>query len=155
MLPIPGRARHRKRIGDLAGAVDPTERAQHRGIETLRPDREPVDAGRGVGGKTACIAGAGIGLQRDFGIRGKVEQIARHSENARDLPGREETRRPAAKKDRGQRPRTGQRRFRAQVGDQGIGVVTRRQILLDLVRVEVAIGTLANTPRQMDIQPER
>ena len=53
----------------LAVIVNTPDPFQQVRLETLHPDRQPVDTGRVKAREAFLVHGAGVGLQRDFGAR--------------------------------------------------------------------------------------
>ena len=68
----------------LVTPVDAPEGFQFVVVETLDADREPVHAGIAEAFEAFDIHGAGIGFERDFGIRRDLDPGADAFEQARD-----------------------------------------------------------------------
>jgi hypothetical protein len=139
----------------LAVVVDPSERLQAGRIEALDPDRQPVDPGSAEVAELLGLERPGVRLERDLGIGCELEPRAERGEQTVDRFCREQARRPAAEEDRVHPPSPYRRQRAFEVGDQRVDVRAVGQRLAQLVRVEVAVRTLAHAPRDVDVERER
>jgi hypothetical protein len=138
----------------LRAVVDPPEPAQAAVVETLDAQAQAIDAGAAVVLEAAVLGGAGVGFQRDLAARCETQACAGPLQQAVDLVGREQTRGAAAEEHAVHGPAPGQRQVVVQVGEQRVHVLRegRATGAPELVRVEVAVGTLAHAPGQVHVQ---
>src|SRR3546814_2576141 len=68
----------------LAGIMGAAEEFQHIRIEALHADRQPVDAGRGKGGKLAGLGWIRVGFQRDLDVVGKTPAAPHRRERSEE-----------------------------------------------------------------------
>lgn len=140
----------------LLRVMNPSQLLQMSGIKTLNPQRKPRDATGVKAAKLGIIDGARIGFQRDFQIRltgnlptDPVQQLlyGGWGEGAGSA---------TAHKEAMHRAWPGQALpFPGQIGQQGRDIGRLRDGLADGVGIEIAIGTFAFTPRDVNIQRQR
>ena len=65
--------------------VNPSDPAQQRIVETLHPQRDAVDSGGAVRRETVVLDRAGVGFERDLGVRRQQHQAADARQQAVDL----------------------------------------------------------------------
>jgi hypothetical protein len=111
----------------LRGVVDAAERMQLGVVEALHADRQPRDAGRGVGVEALALEGAGIGLERDLAARLERQAGADRGDEGLDRRRREQARRAAADEDGVDAPAPDERQRRLQVAHQRIDVAVLGQ----------------------------
>ena len=78
-------------------------------VETLDAERQPIDAGGAKAGELFGFDGAGIGFQRDLGLRRQHGKCAEGGDQFVDGSGREQAGRAATEKNRLHRPPPDQR----------------------------------------------
>jgi hypothetical protein len=103
----------------FVGAVDAAEGFQVIVVEALDAERQAIDAGGAETGKLLGLDRAGVGFQRDLGVRRQHGQRPEGGDQFVDGGGREQAGRAAAEEDGLHRPAPDQRQGRLQVGDQG------------------------------------
>ena len=150
------------------GVVDAAEYLEMPGIETLNADRQPVDAERAEFGELARLECARIRLQRDFGIR--RERQARTDGGQQVIESARPTAATACRRRRtlytpagprlAAKPDPGRRsahecsavpvRFRGSEAQSHHG-----NAIPYFMRIEVAIGTLAHAPWDMNVEGQR
>jgi hypothetical protein len=135
--------------------VDAAELLEHSLVEALDADGEAVHAGVTESAKAASLHRARICLQRDFRARLYRDAGANAREQRVDGLRGEQARRPATDENAGEPPAPHRWQQLFQVGEQALDVLVFRQGAGALVRVEVAIRTLAHAPRDMDVKRER
>ncbi len=127
-------------------------------IKGLHPHAQARDAGGAVGGKALALEGAGVGLQRDFGLGQQRQQAAQIGQQALDRFGRQQAGRAAAQKHAVHRAPPDQRQAAFEVGAQRLQVARPGQGRVRVgpgVRVEVAIGAFFDAPGQVHVERER
>ena len=139
----------------LVGAVDAPDRGELRVVEALHAEREPVHARLAVAAEALALERARVRLHRDLGVGIHHEARAHRGEQAVDRRGREEARRAAADEDRVQPPPPHRGQARLEVGDERIDVLRFGKLAALLVGVEVAIGALAQAPRDVHVERQR
>ena len=139
----------------FSGIVHATKRGQVRVVETLDTNRESRHAGRFELGKLLHLKGAGVRLQRNFGLRREARSRPHPRQNIRNRFRRKQARRTAADKHRVNRAPPKLRKLHFQVRHQRVDVLLLRQTAALFMRIEIAIRTLANAPRNVDVERER
>src|SRR5690606_21746235 len=104
--------------------------------------------------EAAVLGGAGIGLQRDFQPRREAQPRAGALHEAVDRRGGEQARRAAAEEHAVHGATPGQRQVVVEIGQQRIHIALERQRPARLVRIEVAVRTLAHAPGEVDVEGE-
>jgi len=128
-------------------------------VKALHADGQACDASLAKGAEAVFFKGAGIGFERDLGIGCQAQQGAHAADQALDHFGGEQAGRAAAQEHGVHRASPDQGQAGLQVGKDRIHIgllhgqgLTR---LAPLVRIEIAIGTLFQTPGQMHVQGQR
>ncbi len=144
------------RVVRLACIMHATQRAQAVIVETLHADGQAVDARLCERRKPISFEGARVGLQRDFGIGDEGQPGAHVGDQLVDSLGREQTGRAASDEDGDDAPppHQGQRRIKIGAKRSQVGLLGNRPTGAPLMRIEIAIGALFETPRQMHIKTE-
>ena len=124
-------------------------------VETLHAQRQALDASRLESGEPRLLECARIGLQRDFRVGREGNACAHPGENAIDRVRRKKARRTAPKKHPEDAAAPNRRQGKLEIGDQCIDVLSFGQSFTPLVRIEIAIRTLLEAPRNMYVQRER
>ena len=119
------------------------------------PKLNAVHAGGAIMLEAAMLGGAGIGFQRDLEVRCEAQARAGRLQERIDRFRREQRRRAAAEEHRVHGAAPCQRQVVVEVGDQCIDIGRERQRALRLVRIEIAIRTLAHAPGQVHVERER
>jgi hypothetical protein len=124
-------------------------------VEALHADGQARDARAAVGAEALLLEGAGVGLQRDFAARVEPQARADVGQQPVDGLGCEQAGRAAADEDAVHRaaPDEGQGGF--EVGHQRVEVAGGGHVAARLVRVEVAVGALAQAPGDVHVQRQR
>ncbi len=153
---VEGRGRLLDRGARLRGVVHAADGLQVRVGEALHADRQPRHAGGAEGPESVALEGAGVGLERDLAARLQRQPGADVGQQAVDARGRKQAGRAAADEDAEHAPAPDLRQRRLEVGTQGIEVgVLGQRAGRHFVRVEVAVGALAQAPGQVHIQRQR
>ena len=125
-------------------------------VETLDADRQPVHAARAKLRELVGFEGAGIGFERDFGVGVERQQRAHVRQQAVEPVRRQQARRAAADEHRMHLAAPDQRQRHFEIGAQRVEIlVLRERVAFPLVRIEIAIRTLAHAPRKMHVQRQR
>ena len=162
------------RLGDLnggarlRGVVDAAERLEMRRVEALDADRQPVDAERAKLGELARLECSRIRFQGDLCIRRELQAGADGRQQFIETARRQKRRCAAAKKHRVDRASPDLRQGPFQVGDQRSDValfqcaieIQQRAVAgglhpFRLMRIEIAIRTLANAPGDVYVEGQR
>ena len=128
-------------------------------VEALHADRQARDAGGAKGGEALALEGARVGLQRDLAGRLQRQAGAHAGDQAVDLRRLEQAGRAAADEHAVDGAAPDERQAGFQIGHQRIDVARLLRggvgALAPLVRVEIAVGALADAPRQVHVQRQR
>ena len=142
------------RGADGRGLVDPFQRPEDRGIEGLRPDRQPREPRLEQPGQRRFGHGVRIRLGRDLGVGRHLEAVAQVRQQRAQVRRLHRRRGPAAQEhadEFGPRPaRRGQLRLAEQRRE-----VPRFQPIQPGVGVEVAVAASRETERDVDVDPGR
>src|SRR6185295_9761369 len=114
--------------------------------EALDAHREPVDARVAEARELLALERAGIRFHRDLGVRRTGHARAYARQQSIDRSRREEARRSAANEDRDDAPAPDRRQRRLEIGEQRVDVSRFGHIAARLVRVEIAVRALPETP---------
>ena len=147
-----GALRRRERF---ALVVHASQGPQPGRIETLDADRQTVHPGVPVGCEAPLLDGPRVGLERDLGIGGDLQQRAQVGQDAIERFRRQQARCPAAEEHTVHAPAPDVRQRLLQIGAQGIDVATLRQFPAHGVGVEVAIGALRQAPGDVHVDRQR
>ena len=124
-------------------------------VERLHAERDAVDAGGAIAAEALRLDAAGIGLQRDLGIRRDRPVSRDRIEDCADRRRLHQRRRAAAEEDAGDgaagRQRGEMARARARRRRRS---AARRAAAWRTWRVEVAIGALGRAERPVDVDAE-
>ena len=142
------------RLASSASCTRPSTRSCTR-IEALDAEREPVHTRGEVARELLPLERPGIGLQRDLGRGQERQPRANARQQAIDRRGREQAGRAAAEEHAHDlaAPHVGQGEL--EIAQQRIDVGVLGNLAARLVRIEVAIGTLLEAPRQVHVQRQR
>jgi hypothetical protein len=143
-----------RRLG-FAAVVDPAQSLEATVVEALDAEAQAIDAGLAIQLEAAVLGGAGVGLKGDLAPRDETQAAAGLLQETVDVLGREQARRATAEEHRVHVAAPGQRQVVVEVGQQRVDVRVERQRATALMRIEVAIRTLAHAPGQVDIQRQR
>jgi hypothetical protein len=143
------------RTSGLISIMDAPQRFQMRLVKTLYAQRQSVHTGIAKALEFIRLDRAGIGFQRNFGIDIQRQQHAHRAENSIHRLRRKQAGRTAADKHAVYLapPDQWQRHF--QVANQRIDIGCFRHFTARLMRIEIAVGTFAHAPGNMDIQRQR
>ena len=138
----------------LRAIVHAAQRGKLGIVEGLDADRQTIDAGRAIRGVTPRLIRAGIGLQRDLAV-GRQRQAGTHGgQQPFDPRARQQAGGAAANENAVNvaPPDRRQRGFQVGLQRRQIGFLGNVPGVVDGVGIEVAIGTLAHAPGDMDVQ---
>src|SRR3990167_8016889 len=134
------------------GSVDAPQRAQMRIVETLDAERQTVYTGLAISREASRFHRAGIGLQRDLRTEVERQQHAYLAQNLRNTLAAQQAGRAAAEEHRINLAPPDLRQGQFQVVNQRGYIFLLRKRAARLMRIEIAIRTLAHAPRDVDIQ---
>ncbi len=124
-------------------------------VETLDANRQAVDSAGRIAAEFFCLEGAGVGLHGDLGAGFERQQAADVGHQSIQPLRRHQARRTAADKNRHDPAAPYQRQRLLQISPQRIKIRALGQLATGLVRVEVAVRTLAHAPGEMHVQRQR
>ncbi len=144
-----------QRLFDLGAAVDAADGAQQLRLKALHTERYTVDASLPVSLETVMLEGSGIGFQGDLGAGFDLQPGGDTLQQLFDRPRREQAGGAAAEVNGTDRASADQRQIPIQIPQQGFDIGRGRDRAPQRVRVEIAIGALADAPRQVHVKTQR
>ena len=135
----------------FAGIVQPPKEAQSRIIQRLQPKRSAVNPCRGQCRIVRRLDRAGVAFEGNLDPVGKAPQPLCLVQQCTNQRGRHQAGSAAAEEHAVQRLAASFLRFVAQIGQQGLLPSGKVHSIAD-VAVEIAIGTLCEAERPMDVK---
>ena len=123
-------------------------------IETLRTDGQAVHTGIAVAGQAAVLDRARVHLHRHFAVVAHRKRTPANLENVCDPFRRKKARRATTEEDAVDESSVRLAAFSPDVAGDCFDVTAERGFGLRPMRVEIAVGTLADAPRQVQIERE-
>ena len=133
--------------------MDAVERFEQVAVERLDPERDTIKTRRAEHFQVLNIHCAGVSLSGDFGL-GRDRQRVEHRSQQRGFVGRRNSRRRAAAEEDGIDRRIKKRRL-PNLLCQCADVANNGSIRVAGIRIEVAVGALADTKRNVNIAAYR
>ncbi len=140
------------RSPDVLHRVYAAERFQRGPAETLRSDRQPVDAGPSIARRVAGLDGARVGFHAYFDVFRKTEARGDGVEQPGNVARREKARCAATQKYADEFAPRNPLRLARDVLDKRIEIAIVVGVFACRKRIEVAVGTLLHAPRQVYVQ---
>ena len=151
----PRRAQFGHRAMRVVRRVNAAQDLEGARCKGLRPERHAVDAGVAIPGEAAAFDGPRVGFQRHFHIVRECDSLPQRQQQPAEFLRLEQTRRAAAEEYRIDPALPDERQLEVEITNQRINVRGVGHGRLQLMRVEIAVRTLAHAPRHVHVQGER
>ncbi len=138
----------------LIGGMNATKRLQLPVVKALRAERDPRDARGPILVKAPSLDRPGVRLQGHFDIRRQTEEFVRGLQNVGDRSWGEEARRTATQEDADDFSAADIGCLRLEIGLERRDVGGLRELAVQRVRIEVAVGALPHAPREVNVEGE-